>query len=124
MFVVYLPAYLLRLSIFVQIYYIVVVCPPSQIPRNIFIELIKFAILSVEFSFVNIIYRQIDGVAIRSLVGSALANISWGFMKRDYCQVQISWKSIFVMLTIHFVCLITKLGRSCSLTPFIKSSNP
>ena len=39
---------------------------PPQIPENIFIESIKFATISAEFSFDNIAYRQIDGVSMGS----------------------------------------------------------
>ena len=55
MSVVYLSAYL-------HIYYIVVICPPLRFRRT-FIELMKFATISVEFSFDNIMYREIDGVS-------------------------------------------------------------
>ena len=38
--------------------------PTSVIPKHVFIELIKTEFTSVEFSFTNIIYRQIEGVAM------------------------------------------------------------
>ena len=44
-------------------------------PRNIFVELMQLATSSVEFSFHNNMHRQIDGVAMGSPLGPALANI-------------------------------------------------
>ena len=44
-------------------------------PRNIFVELMQLANSSVEFSFNNNMHRQIDGVAMDSPLGPALANI-------------------------------------------------
>ena len=43
----------------------------------------NFASSSVEFSFNNIMYRQIDGVAIGSSLGPTLANIFAGFCKAN-----------------------------------------
>ena len=48
-------------------------------PRNIFVELMQLATSSVEFSFNNNIHRQIDGVAMGSPLGPALANIFVGY---------------------------------------------
>ena len=45
----------------------------SSFPRNIFVELMQLATSSVEFSF-NM-HRQIDGVAMGSLLGTVLPNI-------------------------------------------------
>ena len=42
--------------------------PTPVIPKHVFIALMKTATTSVEFSFNNILYRQIDGVAMGSLV--------------------------------------------------------
>ena len=50
-----------------------------QIPENIFIELIKFATMFAEFSFVNIMDQQTDGVSMGSPLGAALVNIFLGF---------------------------------------------
>ena len=51
--------------------------PDSQpcIPKEVFVELLHSATSTVEFSFDNTIYRQIDGVAMGSPLGPALANI-------------------------------------------------
>ena len=50
-------------------------------PRNIFVELMQLATSSVEFSFNNNMHRQINGVAMGSLLGPALANISVGYQE-------------------------------------------
>ena len=55
--------------------------PTPVIPKHVFIELMKIATISVEFSFNNIMYRQIDGVAMGSPLGPALANIVVGYYK-------------------------------------------
>ena len=50
-------------------------------PRNIFVELMQLATSSVEFSFNNNMHRQIDGVAMGSPLGPALANIFVGYQE-------------------------------------------
>ena len=47
----------------------------SSFPRNIFVELMQLATSSVEFSFNNIMHRQINNIAMGLLLGPALANI-------------------------------------------------
>ena len=49
------------------------------IPKHVFIELMKSATTLVEFSFNNIMYRQIDGVVMGSPFGPALAIIFVGY---------------------------------------------
>ena len=53
--------------------------PEPIIPKHVFTDLMKIATSSVEFSFNNCVYRQIDGVAMGSSLGPALANIFVGF---------------------------------------------
>ena len=50
-------------------------------PRNIFVQLMQLATSSIEFSFNNNIHRQIDGVAMGSPLGPALANICVGYQE-------------------------------------------
>ena len=52
---------------------------PPPLPRNVFVELMHLATSSVEFSFNNNMHRQIDGVAMGSPLGPALANIFVGY---------------------------------------------
>ena len=47
----------------------------SVIPKDVFVELMKSAISSFEFSFKNPMYKQTDGVARGSPLGLSLANI-------------------------------------------------
>ena len=58
--------------------------PDSQpcIPKEVFVELLHSATSTVEFSFDNTIYRQIDGVAMGSSLGPALANIFVGYYEK------------------------------------------
>ena len=49
------------------------------IPKDVFVQLMKSIASSVEFSFNNTIYKQTDGVAIRSPLGPALPNIFVGY---------------------------------------------
>ena len=49
------------------------------IPKDMFVELMKSATSSVEFSLNNTMYKQTNGVAMGSLLGPALANIFVGY---------------------------------------------
>ena len=51
---------------------------PPPFPHAIFVELMQTANSSVEFSFINIMHRQIDGIAMGSPLGPSLANIFVG----------------------------------------------
>ena len=48
-------------------------------PKDVFVELMKNATSSVEFSFNNTVYKQTDGVAMRSPLGPALVDIFFGY---------------------------------------------
>ena len=52
---------------------------PPPFPRAVFVELMQTTTSFVEFSFDNIMHRQIDGVAMGSLLGPSLANIFVGY---------------------------------------------
>ena len=50
-------------------------CPP--IPEDTFRELMLIATRGVEFGLNNHMYKQLDGVAMGSPLGPALANKGW-----------------------------------------------
>ena len=50
---------------------------------TVFVELLKFATTSVEFSFDNIMYRQVDGISMGSVLGLTMARIIVGFHEVD-----------------------------------------
>ena len=51
----------------------------SFIPKDVFVELMKIASSSVEFSFNNNMYKQTDGVVVGSPFDQALSNIFVGY---------------------------------------------
>jgi hypothetical protein len=55
---------------------------PGGLSRENFIELMNYATGSVEFSFDDVMYRQIDGVAMGSPLGPSLANIFVGYQEQ------------------------------------------
>ena len=59
------------------------------IPKDVFVELMKSATSSVEYSFNNTMYKQTEGVAMGSPLGSALANIFVGYYEEKlFSQMQ------------------------------------
>ena len=54
------------------------------IPEDTFRELMLISTRGVEFSFNNWMYKQLDGVAMGSSLGPALANIFLAFMQVDF----------------------------------------
>ena len=56
-------------------------------PRDIFVELMQLATSAVEFGFNNNMHRQIDGVAMGSLFGPALANIFVGYQETKLFKI-------------------------------------
>ena len=54
---------------------------PPIMEKDVFTELVSIATTSVEFSFNNKMYKQIDGVAMGSPLGSTLANIFVGYQE-------------------------------------------
>ena len=51
-------------------------------PEDVFVELMETATKSASFSFIEVMYRQIDGISMGSLLGPILANIFVGFHER------------------------------------------
>ena len=61
------------------------------IPKDVYVELMKSATSSIEFSFNNTMYKQTDGVAMGSPLGPALANIFVGYYEEKiFSQTQKS----------------------------------
>ena len=56
---------------------------PPDIWEAVFVELRKFAITSVEFSFNNIMYGQVDGISVGSVLGPIIPGIFVGFYEVD-----------------------------------------
>ena len=54
----------------------------SSLDKDNFVKLMKLATSGVEFSFNNIMYRQVDGVAMGSPLGPSLANIFVGYQEQ------------------------------------------
>ena len=54
------------------------------IPKDVFVELMKSATFSFEFSFNNTMYKQTDGVAMGSPLGPALTNIFARYYEESY----------------------------------------
>ena len=59
---------------------------PPQFSKEIFIELMNIATTFAEFSFNNVMYKQIDGIAMGSQLGPALANIFVGYYENKLFQ--------------------------------------
>ena len=81
------------------------------IPKDVFVELMKSATSSVEFSFNNTMYKQTDGVAMRSPLGPALVTSSLDIMKKSYFLKRKSLQHTSDMLTTRLPSLITKLKQ-------------
>ena len=60
--------------------------PPAPCPRQNFVELMDMATSFVEFSFNDIMHRQINRVAMGSPLGPALANIFVGYYESKLFQ--------------------------------------
>ena len=65
-----------------------------QFSKEVFVELMRSATSTVEFSFNNIMYRQVDGVAMGSPLGPALANIFVGYYEEKLFS-EISKPSVY-----------------------------
>ena len=60
---------------------------PPDIPAVVFVELMEFATTSVEFSFDNIMIRQVDGISMGSALGPTMGQILVGFHDVDlFCK--------------------------------------
>ena len=79
--------------------------------REVFIELMKKTTKSVEFSFNNVVYRQINGVAMGSPLGPALANNFVGYYNsllfresRNHRSTIATWTILLLSLIVKMIC--------------------
>ena len=61
-----------------------------KLKKNNLVKLMKLATSDVQFSFNNIIYSQIDGVAMGSSLGLTLANIFVGYLESKIAEDLLS----------------------------------
>ena len=78
--------------------------PPSM-DEDVFIELMNIATTSIEFSCISKMYKQIDGVAMGSPLGPALANTLVQSHKKSYLSATINLSSISDTWITTFLCL-------------------
>ena len=84
--------------------------PTPVIPKHVFIELMKTATTSVEFSFNKIMYRQINGVGMGSPLGPALENIFVGYYESSFLIIFQNLPYTVVTLMTPFPFLKKKLN--------------
>ena len=82
--------------------------PPAPFPRQILVELMEMATSSVEFSFNDIVHRQIDGVAKGSFLGPTLANIFVGYNKSKLFQTTSKPEMYYLYIDDTFVVFSSK----------------
>ena len=77
--------------------------------KDVFVELMKSATSSVEFSFNNTMYKQTDRVVMGSSLGPALAYIFVGYYEEKLFSPTKKPPTYFNMLTTRLPSSITKL---------------
>ena len=81
------------------------------IPKDVFMELMKSATFSVEFNFNNTMYKQTDGVALRSHLVRLWPTSSLDILKKSYFLKRRSLQHTSDMLTTRLPSSITKLKQ-------------
>ena len=71
--------------------------PPTPFPWQIFVELVEMATSSVEFSFNDIMHRQIDGVAMGSPLDQPSPTFRLATMNLNFFRPLPNWRCITVL---------------------------
>ena len=79
--------HLRRPSTYVLRHFMITMNSQSHLPNNVFVELMHSPTSTIEFNFDKIIYDQINGVAMGSLLTPTLASIFVGYHEENF-----SWK--------------------------------
>ena len=93
------------------------------IPKDGFVELMKTATSSVEFSFNNTMYKQTDGVAMGSPLVPAMANIFVGYYKEKLFSQTQKPPTYFRYVDDTFAIFVHEAEADEFLTAFIHPSS-
>lgn len=86
------------LDICADLLYRIQISPPP-ISESMFVELMKFFTSSVEFSFIDVMYQQIESASIDSVLGPIMANIFVSFHEEQF----LSGPSLFSRCGLHIL---------------------
>lgn len=93
---------------YVLILCIRVICRSTSIVGDIFVEFMKFSNMSIDFSFDNMIYWQIDGVSIGSCLDPVMATIFVGSYELNLLAHIENPQCCFLYVVDTFVYLIIR----------------
>ena len=86
---------------------------PPNIPKHDFRNLLNIVTKETFFMFNNKYYKQVDGVAMRSPLGPALANIFMGsFESKWLCDCPNDFKPVLLTLYQWYICTVF-FSQSC-----------
>ena len=90
------------------------------IRKDNFVRLLQIATKEVEFGFNNILYCQLDGIALESSLGPTSANISMGYLEYKVL-LDFEWKVNYFRYVDD--CFIITKSENIILTLFDKLNN-